>query len=851
MRFPLFLASLCIVAAGTQPVRVDVTLPPGMVNFSSSGRVSASSAASPGAGAEKAIDGDLDAGSWTSAAGPSPHWIQIDFDTPRRTEVLSLYPLLDPGQPHWKSYRVEIKEEGGWRELPQAGAWIMPASMHFPVKARIQGARLVVSDAGGKGRVRIAEIEVVGPREAAEQPPRPATTGFISLEGFDLSRGQSVDLSRLDWRFRRGDDPAWSQAGYDDSDWKKIEVGRSWLEQDPAQPIGWYRASFTLPSEWKGGPVALDLGYLGWRGLVHVNGTLVGRFGPSPSTNPFSKIEVVRAVKFLPPETLRYGGVNTLSIRCELGEFGGLYKGPYRAVRLSAKLVPIVLIDAEWKVRGVDAPLHFLSTHEHLNNYRLGEPVKLKPLATPLFDEPSRLELSYQVHDARGRLVTSGSFERERRQGRIYHFHSVRLPVERPGKYVARVVCRDAGRELSSAVLPFQIHDRLAAGVFPLDRALEMVSVPDSPRSLDRESIGHYGGNRFRKDGDKHILDYDLSHGNANGNLVNSTLVTSFLPGPLIFSNNYKDPPRRLLAASDYMTEISSFRELEGRDGLWSFGFVGPEHGLMPEAVQVETSSWTGIQYSMDYPIEGRRSRMRFHENSLSPAVLADLEHSRAVVFSGMGQFGLGHPSQATFADHGRVRNVGLREGARIDLQGRSENWILFHFSGAPGFDEFDVPYLVVTQKKARSLAVSTAGIEFDFGGQPAGRIWLMPLYGQRLVTLLETQGWRDSLPNAVLQDVRFWSGALLAYPVTCREHYRVLGERNRVVIDEVFEYLETADQWGTQPIHIALAPPVVALAARYGFPVLFAQKLELATAVGASRALGVRSRESSPVCRR
>ncbi len=646
MRLALLLTSLCIAAAATHPVRVDVTLPPGMVNFSSSGRVSASSAASPAVGAEKAIDGDLDAGSWTSAVGSSPHWIQIDFDTPRRAEVLSLYPLLDPGQPRWKSYRVEIRENGVWRELPQAGAWIMPGSMHFPVKARIQGARLVVSDAGGKGPVRIAEIEVLGSREAAEQPSPPSPTEFISLEGFDLSRGQSMDLSRLDWRFRGGDDPAWSQAGYDDSNWKKIEVGRSWMEQDPARPIGWYRVRFTVPESWKGSPVALDLGTVSAYGLIHVNGRLAGRFGSPRLTNPFFTSSVIRAVHHIPAALLRYGAENLLAIRCHTGDFGGLYKGPYRAVRLTAEVVPQVRIDTDWKVRGADAPLHYVSTHEHLNTYREGEPVNVQPTVTPLLDEPGPFSVLYVLLGGQGRQLATGFFEASERDGPIHRFRAVRLPSLPAGSYQLRITCRAQSRKIQEVVLPLRVESSLTAASFTRDPGLAGVTFPEPPRSIDRESIGHYGGNRFRKNSGAFVLDYDLTEGNANGNLVNSTLVARFLPGPMIFSHNYKNPPRRLLASSDYMTAITSYRSLEGMDGLWSFGFFGPEHGLMPASVEVESASWTGVRYTFNYPAAGKTASMRFYENNLSPAVLLELGHSRAALFSGMSLFGLGAPSR-------------------------------------------------------------------------------------------------------------------------------------------------------------------------------------------------------------
>ncbi|MCZ2078731.1 MAG: beta galactosidase jelly roll domain-containing protein [Bryobacterales bacterium] len=792
---PRWFSVVLLITAASRAASIDVTLPPGLVDVSVRARRTASPAAA------------------------RPSWHMWEFRSEVHAETLSIYPVMaGPAKVPWEAFRVEVRRAGGWRELRASEGWRLPGSLHFRLSGPLEAVRVT-----SHAEMRVCDVEVLvrEVRTADSAVPR-----FLSLERIDLSRAAAVDLEPLAWRFRGGDDAAWAATDHDDSRWKPIRVGRSWLDQDPARPVGWYRVRFVPPAAWKGSPVALDLGTVSVYGQVYVNGTQVGQFGTRPSGNPFGTSAVLRAVHYVPAELLRYGAANTLAVRCHTGDFGGLYKGPYRIFRLARGTVPGVLLETEWKVLGPDAPLHYLSVHEHLNHYLEGEPVKLLPLATPLLDDPGRVELSYELRDARGRALASGRFEPDRREGRTQRFQPAELNVTTAGKYSVRIACRAGKTELAALDVPFEIAASRSAAAYPVDCTLRGLSLPEPARSLERESIGHYGGNRFRKEGERYVLDYDLEEGNANGNLAHSSLVASWLPGPLLFLHNYKDPPRRLLSAADYMTGITSYRQMEGQDGQWPFGFLGPEHGVLPRAVAVESASWTGVRYTLDYDIGDKGVRLRFQENNLSPAVLVESDHLRAALFSGMSLFGLGHPSRVVFAASNGARSLELGDGQRIDLRDRAENWLLFCFEGAAGFDEFDSAWLVVTEKKAAALEISSAGLLLDYG-VPAGRLWVMPLYGQRMLRLAETASWRDGLPGGVLRDVRFWARALLAYPTGVRERYRVMGELHRVVVEEQFEYLVTADAWGTLPFEIAPAPPVLALAARYGFPVVFGQPVE------------------------
>lgn len=58
----------------------------------------------------------------------------------------------------------------------------------------------------------------------------------------------------------------------------------------------------------------------------------------------------------------------------------------------------------------------------------------------------------------------------------------------------------------------------------------------------------------------------------------------------------------------------------------------------------------------------------------------------------------------------------------------------------------------------------------------------------------------------------RFWSRALLAYPVACKEYFKWDREKEEVKILQKFSYRILEDAWGTVPLKIAVYPPAATL---------------------------------------
>src|ERR1700683_2757903 len=112
-----------------------------------------------------------------------------------------------------------------------------------------------------------------------------------SAQTFSLITGSdsATSLSGL-WRFHTGDNPAWADPNFDDSQWPLIHSGESWTEQGYPAFTGyaWCRFKLEVPSH--SGPVDLLLtGFVnGYQ--VYANGKLIGSAGSAvPTRDPVAE----------------------------------------------------------------------------------------------------------------------------------------------------------------------------------------------------------------------------------------------------------------------------------------------------------------------------------------------------------------------------------------------------------------------------------------------------------------------------------------------------------------------------------------------------------------------------------
>ena len=159
---------------------------------------------------------------------------------------------------------------------------------------------------------------------AALVPLAPAARSQAPLPGTDAS----VDLAGT-WRFTTGDDPAWSDPGFDDSGWEEAMV-----PEEGGQPVfadydgfAWFRRTFAVPEEAAGVPFVLALGGIDDADETFLNGQLIGATGSFPPDEDSQWFE--RRLYPVPAGAIVPGAVNSIAVR--MNDFtggGGWYQGP-------------------------------------------------------------------------------------------------------------------------------------------------------------------------------------------------------------------------------------------------------------------------------------------------------------------------------------------------------------------------------------------------------------------------------------------------------------------------------------------------------------------------------------------
>jgi len=189
-----------------------------------------------------------------------------------------------------------------------------------------------------------------------------SSAAMLALLAGTLHAGDSVDLSS-GWRFRAGDDAAWSAAEFDDSEWAAIEVGKNWEEQGYAELDGyaWYRLRVSIPGDLREHDdfnltqtLIMELGQIDDVDETWLNGERIGGTGVFP---PEYATEWRRERAYpVAANLVRWGEENVIAVRVYDGtNGGGMWKGEPRLrvegiadlVRISWDEVDAVLMTDE------------------------------------------------------------------------------------------------------------------------------------------------------------------------------------------------------------------------------------------------------------------------------------------------------------------------------------------------------------------------------------------------------------------------------------------------------------------------------------------------------------------------
>ncbi len=136
------------------------------------------------------------------------------------------------------------------------------------------------------------------------------------------------------WKFKTGDDAAFSKPGFDDSTWKNIKPEIMWEGQGykDYDGIAWYRIKIIIPSSFKPVPdsqvpegLELRLGKIDDNDICYMNGSEIGH----------TKGYNINRQYLIPPDKILWDKENVIAIRIEdTGGGGGLYEGPFELKKL-------------------------------------------------------------------------------------------------------------------------------------------------------------------------------------------------------------------------------------------------------------------------------------------------------------------------------------------------------------------------------------------------------------------------------------------------------------------------------------------------------------------------------------
>lgn len=138
---------------------------------------------------------------------------------------------------------------------------------------------------------------------------------------FESFQSQQYQLFNFGWRFMLGNPEGAEQEGYDDSNWRQLDLPHDFQFEQPwdeaaggargwkGQCEGWYRKTFLAPEVWQGLQVLLDFEGLMYYGDVYVNGKKVAssEYGYLGFETEISK-------------HLHYGGENVVAVYANSGK---------------------------------------------------------------------------------------------------------------------------------------------------------------------------------------------------------------------------------------------------------------------------------------------------------------------------------------------------------------------------------------------------------------------------------------------------------------------------------------------------------------------------------------------------
>jgi len=154
------------------------------------------------------------------------------------------------------------------------------------------------------------------------------------------------------WQFSLGDNKAWSDPAFNDSQWDKIIAPCAWEKQGYVGYDGfaWYRKKVVIPNVNKDRTLFVQINNIDDNDEIYFNGKLIGRTGKFPPEYEMGYGVVRQYV--IPDDIIKWNAENCIAIRVyDDGGEGGIVSSPVRIAYDEDESDLLIKITEGWKFK--------------------------------------------------------------------------------------------------------------------------------------------------------------------------------------------------------------------------------------------------------------------------------------------------------------------------------------------------------------------------------------------------------------------------------------------------------------------------------------------------------------------
>ena len=590
--------------------------------------------------------------------------------------------------------------------------------------------------------------------------------------------GKTLKVLDKDWKFCKSDKKEYALPDFNDTAWQDIKINTS-LAKENRSAYYWYRVSFDLPETPEKGFYELELGYVSAGDQAFLNGVKCGEYGFSKVVRNSSDHR--RRYRFINNGNILKKGKNVLAVRVKNGHKSGMYEG----IPFLRKLDDCQIIGKlNSRSSGKGAVHRHITSVEAINEFYPEDRLFIAPALTVAGVNKKLagvLEVSVKQNSK-----TINLFKKDLVLQNGKWLNVAAEEIKNPGIGSYQVICKFSvdGKVVQQYLHAFTVQEKKQ---LPITVEESLHGSEDLPVKVGEYSFGSFG----LRDVDKENKLFDnYNTPDARGGVGNVLGISKKYPGIVLLHSHVKSSGT--FKSADFIDQMGW--QYDGLIDGWSSGWIRPASSKVISNISTLATTWTGKKIRFDYP---GKEFIDVSISQLSPALAVSSNRKEIIFFE--NQSPLGAPTLL----------LGERSGKLVDLGKEvsvfEHNYLVISFRGSQNWNEFDIPYLMVFEKRPRQVQLLPNGVKVSFAGK-SGTIRLMPLYGVKLQA-------QDHFEADILKRCKFYSQALLAMPEKVTRTIKVDYASNNILVRDKFFRNIVKDDWNTKPLICSPVPPSLMLA--------------------------------------